>query len=102
MFLFKKTAQNNSIIFENGETRIINAPEKHTQACAIFHPTNADRVYIFGGYKNTVKSNQAIAYHFEDDTYHQLSNMPYVSISHTCQNYVKSNGNAVSFIFFLL
>ena len=93
------TAKNNAILFESGVTRTVNVPQKRTQACAAFHPTNPDRLYIFSGWEGWKKVTATWVYHLDDDTYHQLgTDMPYFSSSHSCDSFVKSNGNAVSTI----
>ena len=87
----------NANIFENGNVRTIGVPNKLTGACAEFHPTNPNRLYMFSGSQENTKSQVILAYHFEDDTFHQMTAiMPYFTKRSACEAYIKANGHAVS------
>ena len=86
-------------IFENGNVRTVSVESKLTKACAVFHPTNPDRVYLFGGWAGYSKNQATSSYHFEDDTFHQMSAlMPYYISAPACESYIKSNSHAVSIL----
>ena len=87
----------NANIFENGNVRTIGVPNKLTRACAAFHPTNPNRVYLFSGLQENFESQAIMAYHFEDETFHQMTAIvPYFTRRSACEAYIKSNSHAVS------
>ena len=87
----------NANIFENGNGKTIGVPKKLTRACAAFHPTNPNRLYMFSGSQDNTKSQAILAYHFEDETFHQMTAIvPYFTRRSACEGYTKSNGHAVS------
>ena len=91
----------NANIFENGNVRTIDVPAQLSRAGAAFHPTNPDRLYLFGGKRENSDSQAALAYHFEDNTFHEMSTlMPYYTFAPACESYIKSNGHAVSTFYY--
>ena len=66
--------------------------------CAAFHPTDDNIVFIIGGYDengNRMKTNFKV--HLDDGSHHNLKDLDYTLIYHTCMGFVKKDGRPVSF-----
>ena len=68
--------------------------------CAAFHPTDDNIVFIIGGYNensNWMKTNFKV--HLDDGSHHNLKDLDFTRIYHTCMGFVKKDGRPVSLFF---
>ena len=68
--------------------------------CAAFHPTDDNIVFIIGGYNensNWMKTNFKV--HLDDGSHHNLKDLDFTRIYHTCMGFVKKDGRPVSCFF---
>jgi len=88
-----KPGTGGAFFYQGNRTKTMTALYERYLGCAAFHPTDDNIVFIIGGHDengNRMKTNFKV--HLDDGSHHNLKDLDYTLVYHTCMGFVKKDG----------